>query len=76
MQSRLGSLIEAKANTLTGTAVSYGAGFVVYPAFGHSFDPGQLVWITLIFTGLSIARGYVIRRIGNWLTYRKQKSVL
>lgn len=65
MQSRLASLLEAKANTFIGLGINYAAGFVIYPLFGHSFEWDQLVGITAAFTILSIGRGYVVRRVFN-----------
>jgi hypothetical protein len=31
--------------------------------------------ITVLFTVISIARGYIFRRIFNWLTHRRQLSM-
>lgn len=70
-QTRLGSFLEANANTAAGLVVSFGAGFVVYPLFGHAFQPVELVGITAIFTVLSIARGYAVRRLFNWIHHGK-----
>jgi divalent metal cation (Fe/Co/Zn/Cd) transporter len=71
MQSRFGSFMEANANVFAGTGISYAAGFIVYPAFGHTFHPFELVGITAIFTALSIARSYIVRRISNHLLLRR-----
>ena len=69
-QSRRMSLIETVAGVVIGFTVSVLASLVVYPAFGHSFTLGQNVGITLIFTAMSIARGYLVRRFFNWLQWR------
>jgi Na+/phosphate symporter len=66
-QSRRMSLIETVSGVAIGFVVSVAASFVVYPAFGHSFTLGQNVGITIIFTVLSIARGYLVRRAFNWI---------
>lgn len=66
-QSRRMSLIETLAGVAIGFAVSVAASFVVYPMFGHSFTLSQNIGITVIFTVLSIARGYVVRRVFNCL---------
>jgi divalent metal cation (Fe/Co/Zn/Cd) transporter len=64
-QSRRHSLIETVTGVAVGFVVSVTASFVVYPAFGHSFTLSQNIGITIIFTVLSIARGYVVRRVFN-----------
>lgn len=64
-QSRRHSLIETIAGVAVGFVVSVLASLVVYPAFGHSFTLGQNVGITIIFTVLSIVRGYCVRRLFN-----------
>ena len=64
-QSRRLSLIETLAGVSIGFVVSVLASLVVYPAFGHSFTLGQNMAITVIFTALSIARGYLVRRLFN-----------
>lgn len=64
-QSRRHSLVEAVANTLSGYLVSLAASLVLYPMFGFDVTFGQANALTLIFTGLSIARNYVIRRMFN-----------
>lgn len=67
MQTRRQSLIETVAGVAIGFLLSIAASFVVYPLFGHSFTLSQNIGITIIFTMLSIARGYGVRRFFNWL---------
>ena len=64
-QSPLGSLIEATINTAIGFGINLTAQRFVFPLFG--FDPsfGTNLSIAAIFTLLSIARGYVVRRYFN-----------
>ena len=64
-QSRRHSLIETVTGVAVGFVVSVLASMVVYPLFGHAFTLGQNVGITIIFTVLSIARGYCVRRLFN-----------
>lgn len=66
-QSRRHSLIETVAGVAIGFVVSVLASIVVYPAFGHGFTLGQNIGITIIFTVLSIVRGYCVRRLFNRL---------
>lgn len=61
-QSRLGSLIEALMNVAIGLLVSMVANALVFPHFGFHPTLGENVSITLIYTAISIARQYVLRR--------------
>jgi hypothetical protein len=65
-QSRRMSAVETLAGVAIGFVVSVAASFVVYPLFGHSFTLSQNICITIIFTVLSILRGYVVRRAFNY----------
>jgi len=69
-QPRKHSAIESVANTAAGFVVSYAAGFVVFPLFGWEATPLDIGWITVIYTGLSVVRNYVIRRLFNGSTYQ------
>ena len=66
-QTRRQSLIETVVGVAIGFALSMVASTVVYPWFGHSFTPSQNAGITVIFTVLSLLRGYGVRRFFNWL---------
>jgi uncharacterized membrane protein (DUF485 family) len=61
-QTRLGSLIEAVVNVLIGFGINFAANLLVLPLFGFNVSPGQAFGIGLIFTVISIARSYAIRR--------------
>lgn len=67
MQSRRLSLIETLCGVAIGFIVSVAASTVIYPWFGHAFTLTQNMGITVIFTVLSIVRGYGVRRFFNWL---------
>lgn len=67
MQTRRQSLIETVVGVAIGFMLSMAASVVVYPMFGHGFTLAQNAGITVIFTVLSIARGYGVRRFFNWL---------
>lgn len=62
-QTRKQSAIETVAGVAIGFVVSVLASMVVFPAFGHAFSFGENIGITVIFTILSIARGYAVRRL-------------
>jgi hypothetical protein len=67
MQTRLQSLIEVAVSTLVAMCISVATGTIIYPLFGHKFSFGDNVWITVIFTVISIVRSYITRRIFNHL---------
>lgn len=71
MQKRTHSLIEAVGNTFLGMGISYGAAFIIYPIFGMEGSAADYAVVTAIYTVLSIARGYVVRRIGNAIQFRQ-----
>lgn len=62
-QSRGMSLVEALANNAIAFAVSIVANFLVLPLFDMRPSFSQSMGITIIFTAISIARTYVVRRL-------------
>lgn len=62
MQTRLESLIEVLANIAIGFMVTMLASPIIYPLFGVTFTVAQNFGLTLIFTVLSVVRGYIVRR--------------
>jgi hypothetical protein len=65
MQPRRLSLIESLTSTLAGLVVSFIIQLIIYPAMGIPVRLSQNVVITIVFTGASVLRGYVIRRVFN-----------
>ena len=64
-QKRTHSLFEALINTGVGFLVSMVANMAVLPLFGYKVGICQAFWIGVIFTGISIVRGYALRRLFN-----------
>lgn len=64
-QTRIMSLLEASANTMSGFALSWVAGLFIYPLFGASFTVAQNTGISLIYTAISLGRSYCWRRLFN-----------
>ena len=62
-QSRAMSLIEAVANVVVGYALAIATQIVVFPWFGISAGMGEHLAIGLAFVGVSLVRGYVLRRL-------------
>lgn len=61
-QTRLGSLIEACINVLIGFWINFAANLAILPLFGFTPTVAQNFQIGLLFTVVSVARSYVIRR--------------
>lgn len=62
-QSRRMSAVEALTSTAIGYGVAVATNAVVLPAFGFPVSVGQSFAIGAIFTAVSLARGYVVRRL-------------
>jgi len=65
MQSKKGSLMESITNILIGLGVALLTQNIVFPLFGLEVSGGQHLLISLIFTFVSLARSYFIRRVYN-----------
>lgn len=61
------SAIETCASTAIGFVVAYVASYTVLPLFGHNVTHGDNFLITVIFTVISLVRGYFVRRLFNYL---------
>jgi len=68
-QSKIGSLIESNINTAIGFFVSVATWKFIVPIFLPELEPysgwDDSIYITLIFTVISIARNYIVRRVFN-----------
>lgn len=66
-QTRLGSFIEAWANVAVGFGINWAANMLVLPLFGFHVTGAQAFGMGLVFTVISVARSYAIRR---WFNFR------
>lgn len=64
-QSRIGSFIEAWVNVLIGFGINFVANLLVLPHFGFAVTPTDAFGIGLVFTAISVARSYFVRRYFN-----------
>jgi hypothetical protein len=69
MQTRMGSFVEAWLNVAVGFGVSFIANLVVLPLFGFYVTASDAFGIGVIFTVISLARSYIIRRFFNGLRF-------
>jgi hypothetical protein len=61
-QTRLGSLIEVSINIFIGYWINFVANLVVLPMFGLNVSIADNFLIGFIYTFISVARSYVVRR--------------
>jgi hypothetical protein len=70
-QTRLGSLIETSINILIGFVINYAMNLVILNGvMGMRIDLMQNLYIGLMFTVVSVARSYIIRRWFNAMLHR------
>lgn len=69
IQSKRNSLIEAVTNTIIGYSINLFAQVIIFPLFGLHASLKQNVGIGLAFTGISVARQYILRR---WFTKKTE----
>jgi len=62
-QSRTMSLIEAVTNVIVGYCVAVVTQILIFPVFGLHATLAQNLKMGLVFTGVSIARSYALRRL-------------
>lgn len=62
-QSRRMSLVEAAANVVVGYALAVTTQIVVFPWFGLRPSVGETLALGGVFTGISLIRGYALRRL-------------
>lgn len=70
-QTRWQSFVEVNASTAVGFAVSWAATPPILWAFGYEAGPGKALGITLVYTTISLIRGWVMRRAFNRWHARK-----
>ena len=61
-QSKKRSWAEAWINIGIGYAVNFVANLIVFPLFGYDISVSDNIAIGVIYTGISLARQYIIRR--------------
>lgn len=67
MQSRLASLAESLTNVTIGYLVSVLTSIIVLPLFGVTLSIAENAQLSLVYTVVSIARSYAVRRAFNKL---------
>lgn len=64
-QSKLGSFVESWVNVAVGFSINYAGNLFILPLFGLDITPTKALGVGVIFTFISVARSYTLRRIFN-----------
>lgn len=70
-QTRLGSFIEAWINVAIGFVINFVANLLILPLIGFHISVSQNLFIGVLYTVISVARSYVIRR---WFNARLHQA--
>ena len=62
MQTKKQSLIESLTSTTIGIMIGIVLNLTILPIFGYPVSLSDSLWISVIFTVISIIRSYIIRR--------------
>lgn len=76
MQTKLGSFVEAWANIAVGFGINFVANLLVLPMFGFGVTPSDALGIGVVFTAISLARSYVLRRWFNGLKFGNAQGAI
>lgn len=72
-QTRWGSFVEVCINIAIGFGINWVANITVLPMYGFNVTGSQAFSIGLVFTVISVARSYVIRR---WFEGRIHRAAM
>ena len=70
MQSKKQSFIESLTSTTIGVIIGIVLNLTILPIFGYPVSLSDSLWISVIFTIVSIIRSYIIRR---WFNLKERK---
>ena len=62
MQSKRESMIETLTSVFVGWLIGVILNMLVLPLFDYNITVVDSLWVSLIFTAVSVIRGYIIRR--------------
>lgn len=71
-QNKKWSMIETVISVASGFVIAVVTQLIMFPLFGVYVTIGANIQMTLIFTVISLIRGYYVRRFFNWLHDRKK----
>ena len=73
MQTPRQSLIETLCGTALGFLIAFLPQLFIMQHYGIATTLSQDAMITVFFTGISILRGYAVRRFFNWFFHKDPK---
>ena len=73
MQTKKESLLEILISVAIGWLIGFISNMVILPLFGYPISVADSIYISILFTLISIIRGYIVRRYFNWTEYKKEK---
>ena len=65
MQTKKWSMIESLTSTTIGIIIGIVLNVTILPIFGYPVSLSDSLWISVIFTAVSVIRSYAVRRIFN-----------
>lgn len=69
-QTRMSSFIEAWINVLIGFGINFVANLLILPMFGFNITLEDNLYIGILYTVISVARSYAVRRWFNEYIHR------
>lgn len=80
MQTKKQSFIESLTSTTIGIIIGIVLNLTILPIFGYPVSLSDSLWISVIFTVISIIRSYIIRRWFNskeelWLGQKRIENI-
>lgn len=73
-QTVKGSIAEAWANIAVGFSINYCTNMLIFPLFGMHISPGNNFLMGMIYTAISLARSYILRRWFNGLKFGNKST--
>ena len=70
MQTKKQSFIESLTSTTIGIIIGIVLNLIILPVFGYPVSLSDSLWISVIFTVVSIIRSYIIRR---WFNSKEEE---
>jgi hypothetical protein len=64
-QDKVDSILEATTNMALGLVISMTANALIFPLFGWDITLQENIYMGFIYSSISIARNYIIRRLFN-----------
>lgn len=74
-QTRLGSFIEVCINIAIGFTINFVMNLTIFPLFGWNISIGENLLLGVIYTVVSVIRGYMVRRYFETRIQRAAKRI-